>query len=282
MKRTTFAIVGLGLIGSSLAASIRRRFSSDRVIGFSRDSKKIKLAKKKGFIHEGFSDLARAVSTADLIFVCSPVDTIPHLISKIDRYAKKGAVVTDVGSTKKTIVHWAACKHFRKIEFVGSHPLAGSHLTGMEHAKANLFQGAFVFVTPFGRSSRQPTRIISSFWKKVGAQVQIITPTAHDKIVSEISHLPHIIASILVHVVSGKSLRYAASGFLDTTRVAQGDPRLWVPIFITNDKNLIMDLTHFSNSLYKFISFLKRGSSRSIQNFLKLAARKRSKIVQSA
>jgi len=275
VKQKIFVIVGLGLIGGSLAVAIQRRIRSVRVIGVSRSSKRIALAKKKKLIHEGFTQIRSAVRNADFVLICSPVDAIPKLVSEVDRYAKIGTIVTDVGSAKGEIVRWAGSKHFRKIEFVGSHPLAGSHLTGLEHAKKDLFEKAFVFVTPSRKSSPRTVRTVSQFWKKLGTRVILLSPEKHDQIVSQISHLPHAIASSLMHVVSPNSIRYGASGFRDTTRVAQGDPGLWAPIFLTNRTNLVKDLRHFEKALRKLILLLQKRSEKSLRNFLRIASLKR-------
>lgn len=274
----TFVVVGLGLIGGSLASAIRERIRSARIIGVSRSSRKIALAKKEKLIHEGFTQISHAVRDADFIAICAPVDAIPKLISEVDRYAKSGTVVTDVGSTKEEIVRWASRKRFRKIQFIGSHPLAGSHLTGLEHAKGDLFNGAFAFVTPIKGSNVHAVRTVSQFWKKLGSNVLIFSPEMHDQIVSQISHLPHAVASILMHVVSHRSIRYGASGFLDTTRVAQGDPKLWAPIFLTNRTNLLKDLRHFEKVLCKLIALLKKKSGKSLGDFLNAASLKRKQV----
>ena len=138
-KRRTFLIIGLGLIGGSLALALRRKFPRARILGLSRESRKIALAQKRKLIHGGSTKLSRVVSAADFIFICSPVDAIPKLILKVDRLAKPGTVVTDVGSTKKEIVEAADRARLKRIRFVGSHPLAGSHLSGLEHAKPGMF-----------------------------------------------------------------------------------------------------------------------------------------------
>ncbi len=277
VKRRVFVIIGLGLIGGSLAAAIRRRFRSAHVIGVSRNPRKLALAKRKRLIHEGFTQLKVALRNADFVLVCSPVNTIPKFISQIDRYAQPKTIVTDVGSTKREIVRWADRRHFRNIQFVGSHPLAGSHLTGLEHARRDLFDGAFAFVTPTQKSKPRAVQAVSSFWKGLRASVRILSPDVHDRIVSQVSHLPHAVASLLVHAVSPASLRYGASGFLDTTRIAQGDPGLWAPIFLTNRTNLLRDLSRFEKALRHLMSLLEKKSGKSIQSLLKTASQKRSK-----
>ena len=289
MKPKTFVIVGLGFIGGSLAFDIRRRFPSAHVIGVSRSTRKLALAKKRGLIHEGFAHLRQAFSPkslarksprrgVDFVFICSPVDTIPSLVSQVNRYAQPDTLVTDVGSTKREITRCVDRMHFRRIQFVGSHPLAGSHLAGMEHAREGLFDGAFVFLTPTRKSHPRAIRTVSSFWKTLRASVCVLSPELHDRIVSQISHLPHAVASILMHLVSSEALRYGATGFLDTTRVAQGDPRLWAPIFLTNRKNLLRDLRQFQEALRKLMGFLEKRSEKSLVVFLKAASLKRSNI----
>ncbi len=277
MKKT-YVIVGLGLIGGSLGAAITKYIPRAHVVGVSRDSAKIKLAKKKRFIHEGSTDLKSAVRSADYIFVCAPVDKIPQLVSEIDRFAKTGAIVTDVGSTKSEIVKSVERKKLKRIQFVGSHPLAGSHLTGVKHATSNLFDGAFVFVTPSKRTSAKAVREISSIWRKLKTRVKLTSPEAHDQIVSEISHLPHATAALLMQTASEKSLSFAASGFLDTTRVAQGDPSLWAPIFLTNKANLLKDLKRFQTALSQLSWLIRQAKTKPLSQFLKTASLKRSKL----
>lgn len=277
-KKKNYVIIGLGLIGGSLAAAISHYIRGARIIAVSRDPKKISFAKKKKWIHEGTSNLESAVRFADYIFVCAPVDTIPNLISAIDRHAKVGAIVTDVGSTKSEIINSIKRKKLKRIQFVGSHPLAGSHLTGVQHATPNLFDGAFVFVAPSQGTSQQAVHAIASVWKQLKTQVIVISPEAHDQIVSQISHLPHAAAALLMQTVSPKALHFAASGFLDTTRVAQGDPNLWTPIFLTNKINLVKDLKQLSKSLMNLIRLIGQGNPKKLSRFLKTASIKRSKL----
>jgi len=286
VTHSAFVIVGLGFIGGSLAARIRRHFPRVRLIGISRDRRKISAAKRRKWIDAGFTHPGKAFHQNPLdrkgrnparwfVLICTPVDVTPKLISEVDRYAPSGTVVTDVGSTKQSIARWASRKRFRRIQFVGSHPLAGSHLSGAEHARADLFKGAYVFVTPTQVSKPEAVRRISSFWRKLGTRVLLLTPEKHDEIVSQISHLPHAVASALMHAVSSKMLRYGASGFLDTTRVAQGDPRLWTPIFLSNRGHLLKDLGRFESALQYFISALRGRRSSRVARFLRAAGRKR-------
>src|SRR3989338_904565 len=147
MRSQTFVIIGLGLLGGSLGRALRQIFPKATVIGASRSRSKIRLAKRKGFITRGTTKLSEAVKFCDCIFICTPVDTIPKFISQIDRFARSGTMVTDVGSTKAELIRWVEKKKFKNIHFVGSHPMAGSHLTGLQHATGDLYRSSFTFVT---------------------------------------------------------------------------------------------------------------------------------------
>jgi prephenate dehydrogenase len=274
----TIVVVGLGLIGGSLGSAIRKRMRGARVIGVSRSLQKIKSARRKRLIHSGSTRIRPALRLADLVFVCTPVDTIPKVIAEVDRCANRGTVVTDVGSTKESIVRWAERRRFKNIRFIGSHPMAGSHLTGMEHARPDLFRRAVVFVTPTGKSNPVALKMVSNIWRKLGAKVRLLTYEEHDRIVSEVSHLPHAAASALMNSVRPNHLRFASSGFFDTTRVAQGNPDLWVPIFMTNRRNLIRDLNRFGKKLDRFTAILKKGSQASLRRALVKASSLRSRI----
>ena len=274
----TFVVVGLGLIGGSLAASIRKTFPKARVIGVSRHVRNLRKAKKKGWIHEGVTHPKSAFQQADFIVISTPVDVIPYFIREAERSAIAGAIVTDAGSTKKEIVRWAARRHFRRIRFVGSHPLAGSHHRGLDHARADLFRGASVFVTPATASDRKGPAVCAAFWRKLGARPVFSTPELHDRIVSEVSHLPHAVASVLMHTVSKKALPYAASGFLDVTRIAASDPSIWVPIFLTNRSNLLRDLGRFEQMLKMLAAALRQNAPARIARFLAAASAKRKRL----
>ena len=286
-RRQVFLIIGLGLIGGSLAAAIRKRFPTSYVLGISRQGRKIIRARKKRLIHDGFTDLRQAFSflrknpklqaIPHFVFICTPVDVICKSIQEADRYAKSGTVVTDVGSTKSVIVRWADRLRFRNICYVGSHPLAGSHLSGLEHAQAGLFQNALVFVTPTRKSNPSAVRGLFRFWRALKTRAVKMSPDAHDRLVSQISHLPHAAAAMLIQAISERSIRYGSSGFLDTTRVAQGDPKLWTPIFWTNRANAVRDLRSFERVLRRFIRALNQKSAGGVYRLLETACRKRRK-----
>ena len=274
----TFVIIGLGLLGGSLGGALKRIFPKSNILGVSRSSSKIRLAEKRKLITSGTTDLKKAVSQANYIFICTPVDTIPKLLLQIDRFAKKGTVVTDVGSTKGELIRWVEKRKLKNIQFVGSHPMAGSHLTGIEYATRDLYKNSFTFITRHPGMNQKAFALTAQLWKKICKHVVVIDAKIHDQVTADISHLPHLIASLLVMQASEASLRFASTGFRDTTRVAAGDPRLWMPIFISNSKELITRLESFGASLRKLISFLQTSNQAAIGRFLTQASKKRSHV----
>lgn len=297
-------IIGLGLIGGSLAARCRKVFPRAKVIGVTRNKTALQQAKKRGWIHEGYRDLKnvfspvgaplqiigdsphkRGLSPFVFVILCTPVDTFKNFLLQLDRLAPKGTLVTDAGSVKGFITNWAGKRHWRRIQFVGAHPMAGSHKQGMEYAQPNLFNNAPVFVTPHkrrgarqkqkgtvptkGDSPRRGAQSIINFWKKICQNVVVLSPEEHDRLTAEISHFPHLIAALLVMNPSSKALGVAASGFLDTTRIAQGDAGLWTPIVLENRKKLLRVLGKFEKSLGRIKKILQKQDSASLRRFLK-------------
>ncbi len=272
------AIIGLGLIGGSLGFVLKKRFPNYEVIGLSRSPAKINLAKKKAIIDWGSIHSRKVLNQADLVFICTPVSAITHWIGEAEKWGKSGMLVTDVGSTKQEIVRWAESQRFKKICFVGAHPMAGSHQSGIEFARSDLFRGSLTFVTKTPKTDSEALKKIVNFWKKISERVVVLNPSQHDRITAQISHTPHALASILLLSVSRNFLSYAASGFLDTTRIAQGDPGLWLDILMSNNLFLIQALRRHLKMVDQFIGYLKRGRKSKIFSLLKKSSMMRKKI----
>ncbi|HNV85349.1 MAG TPA: prephenate dehydrogenase/arogenate dehydrogenase family protein [Candidatus Omnitrophota bacterium] len=268
MRFKKVTIVGIGLIGGSLGLALRKKFPGIEVIGLSRSLQKIARAKKKGLIDWGSRDPRKAFSNADLIVIATPVSLIFQWIREAEKWAKPGTVVTDVGSTKGEIVRRAEREKFRNIRFVGSHPMAGSHESGMEFAEKDLFKGSLVFVAKTRQTDSGALKAMIVFWKKICGKVIVLDPVKHDRIVADISHIPHALASLLVQNVPSRSLPFASSGFLDTTRVAQGDPRLWTDIFRTNKTSILRGLSIYRKALDRFAAGLRSRQEGILYRFL--------------
>lgn len=276
-------IVGLGLIGGSLAGACRRAFPRAQIIGVTRNRRALAIAKKRKWIHEGFTDLGKwgrfylkNRTVPILVVLCTPVDTLKDFLRRLDRIAPPGTMVTDTGSVKGFLVRWADRRRWRRIRFVGAHPMAGSHERGIDHAEAGLFKRAVTFVTP-GRKNRTVPMILN-FWRKISGRVVLVSPEKHDRITAEISHLPHLLASLLVESVSSRSLPFRAAGFLDTTRVAASDPGLWTPILTENRRELKRALARFEKGLARVKRILKKGDSRALAGILRRIQRRRTSL----
>ena len=235
------AILGVGLIGGSLGQALRRRHRgrSYRVIGVGRHLDRLKKARSLGAIDELTTDLKAGVRDADIIVLCVPVQTIVPLAARIAPFAKPGAVITDVGSVKQTIVRGMkkALGRRKDVSFVGAHPMAGLEVTGVANAKADLFRGATCVLTP---GSAPATALVRRMWTDAGADCISLSPKLHDEWIAVTSHLPHLLAFALFAQVWDASRAdprvrsLVAGSFRDMTRVAGSDPDLWTGILDMN------------------------------------------------
>jgi prephenate dehydrogenase len=234
------AIIGVGLIGGSIGLAIKKRKLANEVIGVFRRPSTMRKALKARAVSRGTLDIKEGVKDADLIIIATPVGLIPEMALRAAKFARKGAIITDTGSTKAWIAARIEKKSGRKPRphFVGSHPMAGSEQAGVESARADLLKGSPCIVTRTSKTDRGALKKVSRLWGALGAKVRIMSPKLHDRSVSLVSHLPHIVAFGLAGAVPAKELRYAAEGFRDTTRVASSDPGLWADIFLTNRREI--------------------------------------------
>jgi prephenate dehydrogenase len=248
----TLAIVGVGLIGGSLGLAVRKHKVAHRVIGVGRDKQKLDKALDLGAVDEFTTDIYHGVREADLVVVCTPVESIVDFVQQAALNARPRTLITDAGSTKELIVKQVEAdlkKHKSPVDFVGSHPMAGSEKNGAEHSRPDLFEGRAVIITPGKRSSPDAVERIHDFWRAVGANVLQMSPAEHDRAVAAISHVPHVVASALAAASPAESLPLAAGGWLDTTRVAAGDPELWRQILAQNRGHVLKALAQFEKVL---------------------------------
>lgn len=265
------AIIGVGLIGGSMALAIKKKHLANKVIGISRHRNTLRLAKKISAIDMGSCDL-KIVKDADLIILATPVNTILEIAKTLSKIIKPDSIVTDVGSTKGEIV-----SSLKKLfpHYVGSHPLAGSEKRGVLNANANIFKNSLCILTPV-KSTHQPSlRKIRKLWNVLGARVVYIEPSLHDSILSFVSHLPHLIVFSLIGAVPKKYLKFAAAGFKDTTRIASSDAMLWRDIFLSNQKNILKAIEFFQDNLTRIKNAIQKKDKKSLIRILKQAKNKR-------
>ncbi|MBI4777673.1 prephenate dehydrogenase [Candidatus Desantisbacteria bacterium] len=270
MNINTVTIIGVGLIGGSLAIGLKEWCGVKRIIGVGRSLASLEqmagIVDDNGnrVIDEVSLDAVYGVRDADMVILALPVSSIIEIAKVIAGHLKSGCIVTDVGSTKSEIVHVLTPLIRQKGAFVGAHPLAGSHNRGPAFADEGLFQGAVCVVTPLlEETDMNACNIIKDMWTKVGARVISMPPQVHDRIVATTSHLPHIIASMLVDTAKGEGegiIPLIASGFLDTTRVAQGDARMWKDICLTNQESIVGMLERFGCVLNEWKQTIKDGN----------------------
>jgi cyclohexadieny/prephenate dehydrogenase len=264
-------ILGPGLLGASLLQAAKRRGLCLRTAAWSRRAETRAKCEGQPWCDAVFADAGKAVAKADLVVVCTPVDTIVPLLGEIAPKLKKGALVTDVGSTKSLISRLGRAALPKKVGFVGSHPMAGSEKAGLEHADAELFEGRACFVTPLVNTPAKDVDRVTRFWKALGMEVSTTTPEAHDEIVAHLSHLPHLLASAFCAYLGTRDpqwAHFAGPGLRDTTRVAAGDPALWKSIALENREEILRALDGFQNELDKLRATLHNAQPFALQHIL--------------
>lgn len=265
------AIVGTGLIGGSIALRMKEKKLAGQIIGISRSRKTVLLAKKLKAVDIATQELS-ALREADLVILAMPINTILAAAKKISRIIPKDCIVTDVGSTKKEIVNKLS-RIFPN--YAGSHPLAGSEKTGIQHANPEIFPGSLCIVTPSKKTSRRALKKIEALWKQLGSRTIRLSPEKHDQILSFTSHLPHIAAFALARTVPEKYFSFGAAGLRDTTRIAASDSKLWSEIILSNRSNMLKAISLFIREINHLKDAVRRGDLSRLAALLKQAREKR-------
>lgn len=252
-------ILAPGLLGASLGQAAKANGLAARVVVWARRVEARLEAAEQPWCDSVGDTPEEAARGADLVVVCSPVETIVDLVARVAPALRPEAVVTDVGSTKSLICREARGATAGGPSFVGSHPMAGSEKSGLAHARANLFQGRACFVTPLPETPVRAVKAVVGFWKALDMEVATLSPEAHDEIVANVSHLPHVVASALAshlgHLPS-EWARFSGPGLADTTRIASGSARLWLSILDQNRDEVMRALNGFEGELQRFKSAL--------------------------
>ena len=274
------AIIGLGLIGGSLALALKA--AGNYIIGIPHREETINEAKQAGAIDEGSIQIEK-VADADVVFICTPINLIIPKLKEMVPHLKKGAIVTDVGSTKTEIVSQAEKLMPKGTYFVGGHPMAGKEVVKFRNAEAKLFEGRTYILTKTSRTSQKALEKIEEVVGLLGGLVVGMDPKMHDLVVGATSHLPLALAAVLVNVAGGvgekeQIAKCVASGFRDTTRVASGDPILGKDMFVTNKIAMLKHLKNFRAKLLELEKLIKAQDAEKIESFLKEAKDFRDKL----
>ncbi len=264
----TVAIVGVGLLGGSIGLALQQRELARRVIGIGRRTESLRKARQHGTVTSTTTDLAGGVADAELIIVCTPVGHIVEHACQVAEHCPPGALITDVGSTKTSIVRQLEKRLAPGVLFIGSHPLAGSEKAGPENASATLFEDRVTVVTRAAASGDELVERIEAFWRSLGAHVLRMSPESHDQAVAMTSHAAHVIAAALAAATTAGELPLTAGGWRDTTRIAAGDPRLWQQILVSNRDQVLQSLDKFGKVLSQFRVALESGDEERIMQLL--------------
>jgi prephenate dehydrogenase len=273
------AIVGVGLIGGSIGLALRERGLAAEVVGIGRRAASLEKAIAHGTVDRATTNLVEGVAEADWVVVATPVADIADHVLSVAR-ASQRAVITDAGSTKASIGRVLRAQASVSegtaglgSRFIGSHPIAGDHRTGPEHARGDLFEGRTVVVTPEDDTPAGLVERAQSFWESLGANVELLSPEEHDRALAATSHLPHLVAAALAAATPEEWLRLAGTGWGDTTRIAAGDVGLWTQIFRQNRAGVIDALRRFEYQLAELAGALAEDDAVTLAAQLQEAKR---------
>ncbi|MDD2335588.1 MAG: prephenate dehydrogenase/arogenate dehydrogenase family protein [Geobacteraceae bacterium] len=279
------AVVGVGLIGGSLARILRQQGEVDEIVGIGRTEPNLQRAVELGVIDRYCQDPCQGVQGADLVFLATPVCAIASVLEKIAPCLAPGCVVTDGGSVKESLV--AACEPLMPAGtcFVGGHPIAGTEKSGVDASFSTLFTGKRCIITPTGNTDERALRKVVRMWELAGTDVIQMDAHKHDRIVAAISHLPHMVAYSLVNAVDGYDrfdesiLKYSAGGFRDFTRIASSDPAMWRDIALMNGPAIMEMMDFFSDFFGHLRTLVENGDSAGLQKFFAESKRSRDAIL---
>lgn len=271
------AVVGVGLIGGSFAAALRRAGAVGRVLGVGRNRKSLQHAIELGLI-DAEATLQAAAEQADIIFLSLPVGSTQAALETMLPHLRHDTLITDAGSTKVDVVQAARAALGDRIgQFVPGHPIAGAEKTGPAAAEADLYQGRTVVLTPLDENDAHARRRATKLWEACGARVVVMEPDTHDTVLASVSHVPHFLSAVYMWQVataddSGLRMELAGSGFRDFTRIAAGSPEIWRDIFLANRNAVLSEIAEVRKALDRAEQALATGDGEQLHDFLERAA----------
>jgi prephenate dehydrogenase len=273
------AVIGVGLIGGSVALAAKAADEATRVVGVGRRRTSLDRAVAAGAVDEVTLDPAEGVAGADVVVLAAPLDAYPAHLEAIAGALADGAMVTDVGSVKAPAVAAAEAVLGPGGPFVGSHPMAGGERTGVEFARADLFVHATCVVTPTERTPPELADRAEAFWRELGGLTLRMSPAEHDLAVARVSHLPHLLASLIVAAQDERSIDLAGGGFMDATRIASGSPEMWRQIALHNREAVLAALDDAGTRLADLRRLIDDADGPAIERFLAHAKTRRDDLV---
>ena len=268
------ALIGLGLIASSIFWASKRNDVSGHVTGFARSKETRDIAKKIGLCDEVFDTVEEAVKDADLVILCVPVGAMEQVMLEIAPFLKTGSTISDVGSVKRAVIDAVEPHLPTGVKFVPAHPLAGTEHSGPESGFASLFDNRWCLLTDHGSADKEAQNKLTIFWKSLGANVEFMDADHHDLVLAVTSHAPHLIAYTMVgvaedlgKVTDSEVIKYSAAGFRDFTRIAASDPTMWRDVFLSNKEATLEILGRFTEELFDLQRAIRTGNGDKLLNY---------------
>ena len=268
------ALIGLGLIASSIFWASKRNDVSVHITGFARSEKTRNTARKIGLCDEIFDTLEDTVKDADLVILCVPVGAMEQVMLKIAPFLKPGATISDVGSVKRAVINAVEPHLPTDVKFVTAHPLAGTEHSGPESGFASLFDNRWCLLTDHESADSDARSRLTSFWKSLGSNVEFMDADHHDLVLAVTSHAPHLIAYTMVgvaddlgKVTDSEVIKYSAAGFRDFTRIAASDPVMWRDVFLSNKEATLEILGRFTEELFDLQRAIRTGNGDKLLNY---------------
>lgn len=271
----SISIIGLGLIGGSLAKAFRLKHPELKIYAVDNCAPSLRLAEEEGIIDRGYNVCCSQIWNSDIIFVCTPVRKAIDYISQLSDKVKPGCIITDVASTKGEICRFVKSLAMPPV-FIGGHPMAGTEKSGYSSSFSHLFENAYYVLTPIS-AAEGPVELLRQLLTDIGALPIIVTPEQHDLVTGCISHVPHIIASALVNLANSKENSeglvklLAAGGFKDITRIASSNPSMWENIVLSNKEVIIDLLKDYTDIISRIIDSIKAADKKEILDFFEAA-----------
>jgi len=273
-------VVGLGLLGASVTLAVLRTLSAVKTIGYSHRHVTRQKARKLGVAGKIVDQIEQSVAGSDIVILATPICTFEEIFIQIAGACRPGCIVTDVGSTKVLAHRWAQKTLPKNVYYVGSHPIAGSEQRGVDFARDDLFYGADCILTATEKTNPAAIRRLKRFWTSLGCTVKQMSPAEHDRILANVSHLPHIMAAALMNVNNAEELKLAGQGFIDASRIASGPANIWSDILVTNAGNAMKSIDRIIKELIKLRKAVKSKDKAKIEKLLEQAKTKRSALIK--
>lgn len=286
MTKKRIAVIGFGMIGASLALALKEAFGNSIEIGaIDLDQEMLQEAERQKMAEWTSSALEECGARAEIFFLCTPVLQIPQIVAALIPHLKKGAILSDVGSSKKIVAEQISAMLPEHVQYVAGHPMAGRESSGLHAADKNLFRGKKYIFLPEYTKEPQALRVIEELIAGTGATLTHMEATAHDRCAAVISHVPHVAAAALVNLLEGveeESLKLAGGGFKDTTRIASSNADMWSDICMTNSQEISKSLETLKKMLDGVINAIKHQDRAELHGFFSRAKQRRDKLISGS